>query len=167
MQFKYKMVIVSTLLFSIHAVAASWPYEEKHLLKQMNEAYAALDTKTGFCHELEARKISEVKSDWLYSLSEQKQRKVIFAVSQLAAARCVQQEQREYVWALMNYTSTTKDKSHLERWLTLNSVYDDKNVFNSISDIPYQKIQALSERSEFYYPFNPIESAKLIVPETK
>lgn len=166
MLFKTKVVLLLVFAFSSVSVgASSWPYDVDTLRNTMETAYSSLESKTGFCRESRGRKLTEIKSDWLYALPELKQKLVLRVVGTMAFERCRKSEKTRYTIALINYTTESGDETYLERWLLLNKMYYDKEMIKILSDVDDKKISELSNTPELYYPFNIMNSYKLIVPE--
>lgn len=164
----YKTIALAlTLMTSISASAADWPYDNDTLKSKLDSAYGELEDRTGFCRGLRDRPLTSITSNWLNELSEKKQRLVLFVVSVIASRRCTAKEETNYTRALLNYTSETGDKRFLDDWVVLNKMRFGKELIGELEGIPDSKIVELTNRPELYYPFEVMDSYKLIVPESK
>lgn len=165
MLFKINLILLFAFL-SFNIQASTWPYDKESLLEEMNITYAALNAKVEFCRELRNRQIIEIKSDWLYSLSEKKRKSVLSIVSNIAQERCTKKEKVNYTMALMNYTSETGDEVFLESWIILNKMHYTQEKFDDLKGVSAEKIIELSNLPELYFPFA-WGADKLVVPEKK
>ncbi len=167
MHYKKAIALALTLMTSISANAADWPYDNDTLKSKLDSAYGELEDKTGFCRGLRDRQLTSIASDWLNELPEKKQRFVLFVVYVIASRRCTAKEEANYTRALLNYTSETGDNRFLDDWIILNKMRFDKELIGELEGIPNSKIIELTNRPELYYPFEPMGSYKLIIPESK
>lgn len=167
MHYKIKSIFIMCLLSTSIANALEWPLSEKKLLNDVNETRTRLEQKTGFCMDLRKRALPKIQSDWLYSLSEKRRKGVLFIVSMIVFDRCTSQERVNHSISVMRYTAETDTKKVLNEWIKLSNYRNQKEIFDEFSDIPPNKITDLSLKPELYYPFEPMGSEKLIVPEIK
>ena len=168
MRFNY--TLLSLLIVSGVACSDTWPYGNDYLKETMTKSYSVLENKTGLCMDMRKRPFTQVKSDFLYSLPQKKREVVLFFAYQESMARCVKAERLSYLDDLVRYTAISKNRETLDSWLELHGIGNDIHEKNNelielVKDIPYRKIIELSERPEFYNPFNRWEAAKLVEPE--
>lgn len=168
MHYKIKGLLLTLLLTtSANVSALSWPYSEEILLNDVKKTHIELEEKTVFCMDLRKRELPDIQSDWLYSLPSKKRKGILFIVSMIVMDRCTNEQSIKYSTAVMRYTAETEDKKLLDKWIILNNYRFQREIFEEFSDIPPSKIIELSERAEFYYPFEIMGAEKHVVPEQK
>ncbi|MCL1122980.1 hypothetical protein [Shewanella surugensis] len=160
---RYKISFLLFILMPFSLCAASWPYSEKVLLKELDDAYAKVEERANFCSDLRSRKITKINSDWLLTLSEHQRQIALFAVSNMALDRCMKQVEGDYNTALINYTSKTGDKTKFDRWMILNSNYP-KEIQADFNKLDQNELIKLSKQAELSIPFYPKVDKSIILP---
>lgn len=148
-------ILLSASVYATSDTSEYWPYTHDTLKTQLDKTYKALNDKTGFCMNLQKeRKLEEIDNNWLITLPKNELNAVLLVLNTISYKRCTQQETTDYTLALINYTTETKDMSHLNEWLILNETYHSKDVRKYIKHIPSDKIIEASKTESFYYPFS-------------
>ena len=124
----------------------------------IGESFNSLEKKTQECMSLPSKHISHINDRWLTSLDSQSQKIALLLIKDKLMSRCIEIEERDFVYQLYIKHSQENDTEPMKNWLHLKENHLISQ-FNSIVDDNFlENVVRLSNNGTFNASFD-IEDA--------
>lgn len=157
----YRLILVFLFLtFPFQANAERYLVPVNEIKDQLKKKEDILNLRISQCEILLDREL-ETSDKWFLSLSDQQKNFVLHTLFRHTLRNCSINEEKNYVFALVEFAARTGDRSALDEWLKLRE-YDRPDVIeiDVIKQLDQDKLNHFYTLPESQFPFDLIRSVE-------